>query len=270
MKAQILNTDGKKIKEITTRLFEEPIREDIIMKVVEAEKIKHPYAPKLYAGMNRSASGLARKTRHVWKSDRGKGLARIPKKIMWRRGTQFNWVGAIIPGARGGRRAHPPHGANALKKINKKEYIKALLSSLSYVNSIEEIKKKYLRLRDKDIKAELPLIVEDKILNLKIREFAAALEKILGDLSEVANKSKSIRTGKGKMRGRKYKISAGVLLVVGKNEGKKIMGVDIIKANELIVSDLVSNGARLTMFTEDAVKELEKLTDKKENKEERK
>ncbi len=36
MKAQILDIEGKKIKEITTELFEEPIREDIIFKVIEA------------------------------------------------------------------------------------------------------------------------------------------------------------------------------------------------------------------------------------------
>ena len=81
MKAQILDISGKKIKEITTDLFEEPIREDIIYKVVEAEKIKSSYSPTYRAGMDRSASGLQRKTRHVWKSDRGKGLSRIPRKL---------------------------------------------------------------------------------------------------------------------------------------------------------------------------------------------
>ena len=39
MKAQILDINGNKIKEITTDLFEEPIREDIIFKVIEASRI---------------------------------------------------------------------------------------------------------------------------------------------------------------------------------------------------------------------------------------
>jgi len=262
MKTQILSIDGKPGKEITTSLFEEPIREDIIAKVVESEKIMHPWAPRFRAGMDISASGLSRKRRHVWKSDRGKGMARTPKKIMWRRGTQFNWVGAVIPGTRGGRKAHPPHGVKALKKINKKEYIKALLSSLSYVSSVEELKKKYSRLETQEVKIKLPLVVEDKILNLKTKEFLLGLKKILDNMYGVAVQGKSVRPGKGKMRGRKYKKSAGMLLVIGKEESKKVNGIDVVRATDLVVSDLASNGARLTMFTENAVKDLEKLTDK--------
>ena len=75
MKAQILDIDGKKIKEITTTLFEEPIREDLIYKIVEADKMKYPSSPKLYAGMDRSASGKIRRKRHTWKSGYGRGYA---------------------------------------------------------------------------------------------------------------------------------------------------------------------------------------------------
>ena len=74
MKIQILDQTGKKAKEMQTALFEEPIREDIISKVLEAEKIRHPYSPKRHAGMDRSASGKIRHLRHAWKSDRGRGL----------------------------------------------------------------------------------------------------------------------------------------------------------------------------------------------------
>jgi len=266
MKAQILNTDGKKIKEIETKLFQEPIRKDIIAKVVEAEKVRQAYAPKLYAGMNRSASGLASKRRHVWKSDRGKGLSRIPRKVMWRRGTQFNWVGAIIPGTKGGRRAHPPKGLMPIRKINKKEYIKALLSSLTYTNSVEELKKKYTSLVNKNLSITLPLIIEHKVLSLNTKQFHEFLSKILGDFSEVAISKKSKRAGIGKMRGRKYKKNAGLLFVIGKDEEKIIKGFEIVNANDLMVSDLASNGARLTLFTEKAVEELEKISSSEENK----
>jgi len=260
MKAQILNTDGKKIKEINTKLFEEPIRKDIISKVVEAEKIRQAYAPKLYAGMNRSASGLASKRRHVWKSDRGKGLSRIPRKVMWRRGTQFNWVGAIVPSTKGGRRAHPPKGLFPVRKINKKEYIKALLSSLTCTNSAEELKKKYTSFSGRNINLALPLIVEKKILLLNTKQFFESLDKILGELSEIAIPQKSKRAGIGKMRGRKYKKNAGLLFVIGKDEKKSMKGIDIVNSDNLMVSDLASNGARLTLFTEKAVEELEKIS----------
>jgi large subunit ribosomal protein L4e len=257
MKTQILDTNGKKIKEITTNLFEEPIREDIIFKVIEAEKIKSPYSPIFRSGMDRSASGNVTKRRHVWKSDRGRGLARVPKKQMWRRGTQFSWVGAIVPSTIGGRRAHPPKGIGRLRKINKKELKKALLSALTYSSSAEELQKKYSSLKDKKIETQLPIIVEDKILTLKTKDFFESLKKILKDLNSVAIQKKSIRAGIGKLRGRKNKKNAGLLLVIGKEEEEKIKGIDVIKTNNLMVGDLASGGARLTIFTENAIKELE-------------
>ena len=263
MKTQILDINGKKIKEITTELFEEPIRKDIIFKVIEAEKLKQPYSTKFEAGMARSASGIQRKRRHVWKSDRGKGLTRIPRKIMWRRGTQFSWVGAIIPSAKGGRRAHPPKGSINLKKINKKELKKALFSALTYSNSVDEIKNKYSSLKNKTIDIKLPLIVEDKILKLKTKDFLKSLKKILGDLYSIAIQKKTIRAGIGKLRGRKYKHNAGLLLVIGKNEDIKVKGIDIIKTSQLLVADLASNGARLIIFSENAIKDLEAIKTKR-------
>ncbi len=258
MKTQILDINGNKAKEITTELFEEPIREDIIFKVIEAERIWQPYSNYYLAGMNRSASGNIRHKRHSWKSDREKGIPRIPKKIFWRRGTQFSWAGAIIPSVKGGRRAHPPKNKINLKKINKKELRKALLSALSYSSSLDELKKKYTSLQDKKIDIKLPIIIEDKILLLKTKPSLESLNKILGDLKDVAIQKKSVRAGRGKSRGRKYKKNAGLLLVIGKNEKKDIKGIDVVKADKLRVSDLASGGARLTMFTENAIKELEK------------
>jgi len=257
MKTQILDITGKKIKEIETKLFEEPIREDIILQVVEAEKLWQVYSPKYRAGMDRSASGNIRHKRHSWKSDRGRGLSRIPRKIFWRRGTQFSWEGAIIPSVKGGRRAHPPKGKINLKKINKKEMRKALLSALTYISSVDEIKKKYKSIQDGKIEIKFPIIIESKVLELGAKDFFSALKKILGDFYEIAIQKKSIRAGKGTLRGRKYKKNAGLLLVIGKNEKMKIKGVDVVKVNGLLVSDLASNGARLSMFSEGAVKELE-------------
>ena len=264
MKIQILDINGKKKSEITTTLFEEPIREDIIYKVAEAEKIKEPYSPKYEAGMARSASGTLSKRRHVWKSDRGKGLSRIPRKIMSRRGTQFTWVGAIIPSAKGGRRAHPPKGLGKIKKINKKELRKALFSALSYTASIKEMQKKYASLENKEIKEmQFPIIVEDKILKLNTKDFLSALKKILKEFYDVAIQKKSKRAGIGKLRGRKYKKNAGVLLIIGNDEVMKIKGIEVVRTNELLVGDLANNGARLVIFTEKAIKELEEFKEGK-------
>jgi len=263
MKAQILDINGKKVKEITTNLFEEPIRKDIIFKVVESEKLGQPYSPKYKAGMDSSASGNVSHRRHSWKSDRGRGLTRIPRKVFWRRGTQFSWEGAIIPSTKGGRRAHPPKGKTNLKKINKKELKKALFSALTYSNSADELKNKYSSLKDRKIEIQLPIIVENKILNLKTKDFLSSLKKILGDLYGISVRKKSIRAGIGKLRGRKYKQNAGVLFVIGKNEKKKINGIEIVRANQLTVTDLADNGARLSIFTENAIQDLGELKEKK-------
>jgi large subunit ribosomal protein L4e len=257
MKLQILNKEGKKVKEMDSKLFSDPIRIDIISKVVEAEKIRQPYSNTYRAGMDRSASGNVGHRRHDWKSDRGRGLARIPKKTMWRRGTQFSWEGAIIPSTRGGRRAHPPKGSVDLKKINKKELRKALLSSLSYVSDNKEIEKKYGSLSKVD--GTLPLVIEGKVLKLKTREFFDSLKKILDDMYLVAIQKKNVRAGKGKMRGRKYMKNAGLLLIVSDKEYKNVNGIDVVKVSELSVSDMASNGARLTMFSEKAVIDLENV-----------
>ena len=184
---------------------------------------------------------------------------------MWRRGTQFNWVGAIIPSARGGRRAHGPKGIVNDKKINKKELVKALFSALSYISSKKEIQKKYNSLSDKEIKIDLPIVVEEKFLTINTKETLDSLKKILGDLYNVAIQKKTIRAGIGKLRGRKYKHNAGLLLVIGKKEEKKIKGIEVVNSDDLVVSDLATNGARLVMFTETAIKELELIGTKKEN-----
>ena len=59
------------------------------------------------------------------------------------------------------------------------------------------------------------------------------------------------------MRSRRYKHNAGMLFVIGDKQEKKINGFDVKKVNELEITDLASNGARLVMFTEDAIKDLE-------------
>ena len=149
MKLAILNKEGKKVKEIETDLFEEPVREDIIYKVVEAEKIIQPYSSKFRAGMDRSASGNVRHRRHVWQTHYGRGMSRVPRKVMSRRGTQLNWEAAGYPGAKGGSRAHPPKILSMVpKRINKKEQSVALNSAISASANSERITSRYASLKN--------------------------------------------------------------------------------------------------------------------------
>src|SRR3989344_2241604 len=160
--------------------------------------------------------------RHVWKSQYGRGMSRVPRKTMSRRGNQFNWVGATAPNTRGGRRAHPPKVLSMINtnKINKKELKIAFISALSATADVNFVVKKYETLKGKKIdSAKLPLVVESKIIGLKTKTFIDAVKTILGkDLFSIAVRKKAQRAGKGKLRGRKYKKTAGVLFVTGSEE----------------------------------------------------
>jgi len=274
MKTHILDIEGKKVKEIELpEVFETPVREDILHKVFEAMKWKkkQPYGVSPEAGKKYSASGKIRHRRHKWKTHYGRGISRIPRKIMWRRGAQFYWIGASVPGARGGRKAHPPKAEKVLKKkINKKEMILAIKGAIASTADSEAIKKRYARLKERDkekeIKISAPFIVESKITTLKTKELVDALKKILNELFEIALPKKSIRAGKGKIRGRKYKKTAGVLIVVGKDEQIKTKNIPSKKLNELEISDLYPAG-RLVIYTEKAIKQLGEVKDKEIKKE---
>jgi len=260
MKANILSIEGKKIKEIDLpKCFSKEIREDLISKVLEVKKTKQPYAPSLVAGKQHSASGKMRHRRHVWQTHYGKGMSRVPRKVMSRRGTQFNWVGAEVSAMRGGRRAHPPKVLSMIntQKINKKELKIAFGSAISATANEKMMIKKYGKLKDKKIE-NLPLIVESKLVSLKTKDLISSLKKVLGEqLFELALKKKTVRSGKGKARGRKYKSNAGLLLVMGEKEKLKTNAFDISDIRNLSIVDLAKGGVgRLTLYTENAIKEL--------------
>lgn len=260
MKAKILNIEGKKVKEIELPgIFSQPVRVDIVSRILETKKTKQPYAPSPVGGKQHSASGKIVHRRHVWKSSYGRGMSRIPRKTFSRRGSQFNWVGAEVASTRGGRRAHPPKIISMLNtgKINKKEMKKALGSALSATADKKIVASKYERLAEKDVE-NLPLIVESKIASLKTKKFISSLKKILGKkLFGVILKKKTIRSGRGKLRGRKYKSSAGLLIVTGSDEKLKTKMAETKKVNNLGIADLAGGGlGRLTIYTENAIKEL--------------
>ena len=262
MKANLLDINGKEKGKIDLPdCFSKKIREDIVSKVLEAKKTGQPYSPSPVAGKQHSASGILVHRRHVWKSQYGRGISRIPRKTMTRKGSQFNWVGAEIPFAVGGRRAHPPKIVAQIntKKINKKELKIAFESALSATSSEKEITKRYKRLKDKKIN-NIPLIVDSEILSLKTKQLISSLKKILGeDLFSVALQKKEVRSGKGKARGRKYKKNAGLLIVIGDKEKLKTNVLEVTNVGNLSIIDLARGGiGRITLYTEQAIKELEK------------
>ena len=265
MKSEIFAVDGKKIGEIELpSLFSTKIREDIIKKVFEVEKTMQPYGPNPESGKHHSAAGIIRHLRHAWKGGYGHGRSRVPRKIMWRRGTQFYWIGAEVSGTRGGRQAHPPKMVHMMqkKKINTKELDLAFMSGYAGTTKSELVKKRYLRLQDKEIK-NLPFVIE---LNkdIKTKELVSGLKKILGNLFLVALPEKRRRAGKGKLRNRKYKKSAGALIITGEKEELKTKAIEHKKVKEVNISDLYPLG-RIVIYTKEAIEELGKFNNPTKN-----
>ncbi|MFH0712140.1 MAG: 50S ribosomal protein L4 [archaeon] len=222
------------------KCFGARVRKDILLKVFEAQKgiYSQAYGAMEGAGAQYSASGISRKKRHAWKGTYGKGISRIPRKIMSRHGASFNWIGATVSNTRGGRRPHAPKSEkNPFKKINKKELTIAFSSALS--GSGKNI-----------------IIFEKSVLDLKSKEFFGLLKKIFGDAKIL--KVKRIRAGIGKMRGRKYKSNAGLLFIIGSDEKMARKGIDVVGVGDLRIKDLVPNGevGRMICYSENAVKEI--------------
>lgn len=263
MKLQVYSLNNEKVNEISLpRQFDEKVRVDLVRRAVLAIQShkRQAYGAKPEAG-KRSSAVLSRR-RHDYRGSYGIGISRVPRKIMSRRGTRMNWVGAFAPGTVGGRRAHPPKAGKVhWDKINKKERRKAIRSALA-----ASIDNGLVKGRGHIIPQSYPFALDNKFEDLeKTKSVNEALEKI--GLEEELNRAsvKKIRAGKGKMRGRKYVKKKGPLIVVANEcnllkSAKNIAGVDVVKVNELN-AELLAPGAdvgRLTLFTQKAIERLEK------------
>lgn len=236
--------------------FSVRIREDILAKVFETQKLIYAqaYGSMKGAGAQYSASGISKKKRHDWKGTYGKGISRIPRKIMSRHGSSFNWIGATVASTRGGRRPHAPRSEkNPFKKTNKKELLIAFNSGFAGTIDSKFLENKYGR------KIESGFVFDSGVLDLKTKDFVVVMKKIFGDAFNLVLKKKSIRAGIGKMRGRKYKSNAGLLFVIGNDEKMKRKGVEVVQVEDLTVKDLAPNGepGRLVCYTEKAIKDIE-------------
>lgn len=242
--------------------FTENVRPDLIKKAVEAiwSHRRQPYGADPRAGKKHAAK-LSRRRRD-YKTAYGIGISRVPRKIMSRRGTRFNWVGAFAPGMVGGRRAHPPTAMKQWdKKINVKERRKAICSALA-----ASMTKDWITRRGHRVPAAFPFVLDHTIEELgKTKEVEALLEKLgFGEELRRIHQIK-IRAGKGKMRGRRYVTKKGPLFVVGKNcplakSARNIPGVEVCVIDQ-INAELLAPGAdpgRLTLYSASAIERLAK------------
>lgn len=258
MKADILSLEGKKLKSIDLpKQFSEEYRPDLIKKSVLSirSKLRQSYGASPEAGKGYSAK--VSKRRKNYKGCYGHGISRTPRKVMWRRGTQFGWVGAYAPNTVGGRKAHPPKSNKVWEKeINIKENRKAIRSAISSTILKEVVNRNY----------NLPFILENKFENLnKTKEIKTVLKNLNLENEIERIETRKIRSGKGKLRGRKYKSKKGILFVVSKKcnlikAGNNFNGFDIIEINNLNTNSIAPGikTTRLTVYTEGAIERLAK------------
>jgi len=264
MKVSIMDRAGKETgKKDLPKQFTEPLRNDLIYKAVLTVQAnsRQAYGSNPDAGMMVSAK-LSRRRRD-WKGSYGIGIARSPRKTMSRRGTRFNWVGALAPNTVGGRRAHPPKSDRIWdKKLNTKERRKALCSALSAT-----VNKETVTTRGHLVPQNFPFILSNDVEKITKTKDVIEMLFALGFKAELdRSKPKTHRAGMGKGRGRPYKIKKSVLFVVSKKSAlnksaSNISGVEIVTPDHLN-AELLAPGThpgRLTLYTEGAVDEIAKM-----------
>ena len=247
MKVKVHSFDDTKARDVELpEVFSTPIRDDIIKRaVISAQSARYqPYSPHPLAGKQTSAVSIGK----------GRGIARV------RRTSSGRHVGAFVPQAVGGRRAHPPKVEKRIhKKINDKERRLAIRSAIAATSSTEHVRARGHRINGEQV----PLVVNDSFQDLsKAGEVRDALLKI-GLADEIERVASGIhqRAGKGKMRGRRRRVPKGPVCIIdgGAPVTKALSnfpGFDVATPEDLNTEVLAPGGVpgRLSIWTVSALK----------------
>lgn len=235
-------------------VFNTAYRPDLIRRAVLSEQSKKRQKQGRYPLAGRLVAATS--------TGPGRGISKVPRTHG--KGTHHGNRAAFVHSARGGKLAHPPRVEKVIvEKINKKEQKLALWSAVASTADKELVSKRG-HLVD-DVK-KFPLVLDEKATELLKSSEVTELLVSLGFGADLERtKPKSIRSGRGKSRGRKYKRKVGPLFVVKDDcnlvkAGRNLPGVEVTKVSDLTVEALApgSNPARATIWTEgalDALKE---------------
>lgn len=240
--------------------FSEEVRQDLIKKAVIAVQKNSRQRYGAYADAGKRHSDKVSRQRRKYRGGYGSGTSRVPRKILSRNGTRFNWVASRSPQTVGGRSPHAPVAEKIFAvKLNDKERRKAIRSAIAATISLEIVKG-----RGHKAPESYPFILGDDFDAVeKTKEMITSMTA-LGLADELTRSSiKTIRAGKGKGRGRKYKRRIGPLIVVASDSkliksAKNIPGVDVVKVTDLNAAILAPgcHPGRLTLFTTKAIDEM--------------
>ena len=248
-KVNVYDLDGEVAGEAELpAVFRADFRPDLIRRAVTAMEAnaRQPYAPKNTAGDRHSVE--------TW--GKGRGVSRVQRLKNSSRAAQS-------PNNVGGRRAHPPKVAKDLgKKINRKELARAKLAAL-HATSVPEIVRGRGHMFDEEL--TVPIVVKDDFESIKTTKEALEVLSSIGvydDVERVKDRRK-IRAGRGKMRGRRYRIPRGLLVVLsddcdGGRSIRNLSGTEVVTPKGLNVSVLAPGGdpGRLMIVSESALSEL--------------
>jgi large subunit ribosomal protein L4e len=253
--------DAKKARTGETELppqFDEPYRADIIRRAVHSLQAaaRQPYGSDPEAG-KRSSAKLSRRRRN-YRGSYGKGISRVPRKIMTRRGAQMFWVGAFAPGTVGGRRAHPPKVTKIWEqKINERENRKAIRSAIGATLS-----KTLVAARGHKVPADYPFIIDSSFEGFtRTRQLEEALIA-LGFGEDLFRAAKThVRAGTAKMRGRRTRRATSLLIVCSTADvsltkaAANVPGITVTPVQALNAELLApgTHAGRATLFTEQAI-----------------
>ncbi|MEM5834381.1 MAG: 50S ribosomal protein L4 [Candidatus Aenigmatarchaeota archaeon] len=261
MKANVFDLEGNVVEKVELpKIFEEKVREDLILRAFLAtmSKKRQPYGTDVMAG-KRSSAHYHGVRRERW-TMMNREMARMPR-LHGKISPHLMWRARFVPQAVKGREAHPPKVEKIWEqKINKKERRKAIRSAIAAT----AIKDLVLKRGHKVEKIEVPIVVEDKIQEVKkSKELEEFLKKIGLEEELKRIRKKKVRAGKGKMRGRKYRRKVGPLIVIAEDKGivkaaKNLPGIDVCRVENLSV-EMLAPGAhvgRLTIWTKSALERL--------------
>jgi large subunit ribosomal protein L4e len=247
-KVNIYGLDGSVQEKIDLPImFHTPYRPDIIRKSFNTlhSNQRQPYGSDPYAGTRHSVHSVGK----------GRGMSRVPRLTQGR-------TAALAPCVVGGRRAHPPKVERVWKeKINKKERAFARNSALAATSDKTLVSARGHKFDDK---ITLPIVLDDSFEKVKKTKDVIEVFQKLGIYDDIlrSTNGKHIRAGRGKSRGRKYRIPKSVLIVsmqeAVKKSSENLLGVDSVTPNNLNIEHLAPGGTagRLTILTMSALKAL--------------
>jgi large subunit ribosomal protein L4e len=237
-------------------VFKAPIRSDIVNFVHTNvnKNARQAYAVYTHAGEQTSAMS--------WGT--GRAVARIPR--VRGGGTHRSGQAAFGNMCRGGRMFAPTKVWRKWhRKVNQNQRRYATVSALAAAALPALVMARGHKI---DGLPEVPLVVSDSVEGLtKTKEAIAALKALKAyDDVEAAKQSRRIRSGKGKLRNRRYVARKGPLVVYNKDDGltkafRNLPGVELCSVERLNLLTLAPGGhvGRFIIWTESAFRRLDAI-----------